>query len=781
MTIEIKDCVSDKIPILMNEGMEQEQAIAAAYSMCEGRALETIPPDEIQSAIDAYRQTQKTGEQPVFKSIYFPGGALKALGDGRIGGYLVVFTGPDDRDSYNEYFTARTDYGLEYYRNQPVLFHHGQNDEMVTPIGAINALTVTDTGIYAEAKLDMFCDDPTIRQYAQMAYNQVSARKLFWSSGSADHLVRITDDGEIVQWYIVEGSLTPKPAEQRGRTQVDILRAAIRALIEDEQTTLAEEPETVREPDVPASVFPTIRDNRKKKMSLKMDMASVMTVLDGSSLTPEQKWELATALAQAEAGEDMGEAPTMAEGAPAAPPEEEKPPVMMREYDAKETARQLLQMMKTAPAQPLPGGGGQSPAAPKPPANQIVLRTKYADLSAEDMAFLSDRRRLMAMRQGYQYAPEVPFMKELVDKVQKSYHSGGLKSLEDGVTNRILAIKTDELDNTAFAGAALEWVPTLWTSDLWRRVRVDNNIASSIRSIEMPSKSYELPYESTDPTVYKVPETTNETQLALDNSNNPIPDSKVASGKKTLTAVKLGLRVGFSDEMEEDSIIPWIPQTREQSLRTMMNAIDNVVINGDTETGASTNINDIAGTPAVTDKFLVFDGFRKLALVTNSAMAVNGGGANITLALIRSARFKMQSASNVYSLYPQNLVMFCDPYTYGKVLGIDELNVWMNNGRSASVNTGQVPLIDGVELFPSQELLLTNTAGKRDEDTLTNNTVGTFVIAARQGWTLGYRRQVTTSVDFLPYYDSYQFVATVRLALVYQDTVAASVIYNLAV
>ena len=54
-----------------------------------------------------------------------------------------------------------------------------------------------------------------------------------------------------------------------------------------------------------------------------------------------------------------------------------------------------------------------------------------------------------------------------------------------------------------------------------------------------------LPIEGADPTVYFVPESTDETQLSL-GSGNPIPDSKIASGKVQLTAKKLALRVGFS-------------------------------------------------------------------------------------------------------------------------------------------------------------------------------------------------------------------------------------------
>lgn len=747
----------------------------------------------------------ETGAQPVFDSrpnaetIYYVGGALKAISDGRIGGYLVSFGSATARDSYGEYFTASTDFGLSQYRNQPVLFHHGQNDQKVCCIGIIDTLRVDANGVYAEAQLDVNHEDPAIRRYARTAYDQVMTGKLFWSSGSAGHLVRNTEDGEITQWWIVEGSLTPKPAEQSGRTQVSAMRAAMKNFLaenpeaspnlEDSAETATLVEPRAKEQDRDRVSSSPIRSRGKKMSTMKMDMAQIMSVLDGSTLDPEQKWALATALAAADTGEVMEDAPATLTDEPVDPnlppaadpmASRSAPQKPAAAFDAKSMAADILHQMRTAPAQPLPGGGGHNPSTPRNV--QVSVRSRYADMSPEDMAFLADRRRLMAVRTGYAYTPDPVFTREIIDKTQRSIKAGTMKSLDTETANRVLAIRDNELDNTQTANQASDWVPTLWTSDLWRRIRVDNNVAASIRTIEMPSASYELPVESTDPTVNKVPETTNESQLTLASSGNPIPDSVLASAKKTLTAVKLGLRVGFSVEMEEDSIIPWIPQLREQSMRAMLNAIDNVIVNGDVTTTASTNINDIAGTPAATDKFLVFNGMRKLALVTNpTAVAINAGGASPTLQLIRQARFKMQSANNVYALYPQNLVMFCDPYTYGKILNIDELNVWMNNGRNATVNTGQVPLIDGVELYPSQELVLANTAGKVNQDDTSVNTTGTIIIAARMGWTLGYRRQITTSVDFLPYYDSYQFTATARIALINQDTVSAAVIYNIAV
>jgi hypothetical protein len=368
----------------------------------------------------------------------------------------------------------------------------------------------------------------------------------------------------------------------------------------------------------------------------------------------------------------------------------------------------------------------------------------------------------------------------MLDKAQKEYRAGKV-DLPPQEAQRLIAIKANELDNTATAASAGNWVPTLWSNDLWRRVRVDNDIARQFRMIEMPSKSYELPVESTDPTIYLVPETTNEDQLLLDGALSPIPDSVLVAAKATLTAAKLGGRVGFSAEIVEDSIIQFIPQLREQMLRSMQNAIDYVLVNGDTATGANTNINDIDDTPAATDKFLIFNGLRKLPLVTNTALSFNAGGGDVTLQLIRQARFAMRSATNVYANRPSDLAIFVDIPTYGRMLNIDELLVYMNNGRGSTVNDGVVPMIDGIPVFASAEISLANTAGKVATVTTANNTTGTLVIAARPGWYVGYRRQVNSTVDFLSYYDSYQMTATARLAFVNKDTVAAAVIYNIGV
>jgi HK97 family phage major capsid protein len=64
-----------------------------------------------------------------------------------------------------------------------------------------------------------------------------------------------------------------------------------------------------------------------------------------------------------------------------------------------------------------------------------------------------------------------------------------------------------------------------------------------------------------------------------------------------MNAKKLALRIAWSSELNEDSLIPIIANYRNQAVRAMQNAIDNVIINGDTATAINTNVNLIDGTP----------------------------------------------------------------------------------------------------------------------------------------------------------------------------------------
>jgi HK97 family phage major capsid protein len=582
--------------------------------------------------------------------------------EGRVGGYLVVWGDTSTRDLQGEYFTAQTDLALDWYEARPVLYHHGLDGNLkAAVIGRIENLHADEVGIWAEAQLDMH------KRYVRAVQRLVEKGVLHWSSGSLAHLVEVDADGHIKRWPLVEGSLTPTPAEPR-RTDVQSLKSAYEAL----GLKLPEEGHGTSE-------------------------------LGKARLTPTENMEMK--------GKSM--------------------------QPTQETVQKQLPIASQQEAM-----------------KRIVVSSEFDTLDALDMLhgymLLRASKNFQGVSERYSHA--------LTHKVQKA-----------GLT----AFKADELSYSTQTGFGDEWVPDLWSAQIWLKARQDNVILPLFRSLEMPSNPFELPIEGTDPTVYFVPETTDETQLSL-GSGNPVPDSKIGTGKVQLVAKKLALRVGFSSELVEDAITPVLNIYREQAMRAIANSMDFLLLNGDTVTAGTGNINTDDAAPGSTARYLAFNGLRKLPLVTNTANAVDMGNVAPTLAKMRETRFKMEAK---YSAKPQELGWIVDGGTYAKLLSIAEFLTMDKAGPLATALTGQIGFIDGIPVFVSAEMPLTMADGKVNTASGTNDR-GTAVCVYRPGWTVGYRRKIAVSVDYLPYYDSYQLTATVRLAFINFDTEVASVLFN---
>jgi len=133
-----------------------------------------------------------------------------------------------------------------------------------------------------------------------------------------------------------------------------------------------------------------------------------------------------------------------------------------------------------------------------------------------------------------------------------------------------------------------------------------------------------------------------------------------------------------------------------------------------------------------------------------------------------------------YSAKPSDLAWIVDSSAYAKLLGLTEFLTMEKAGALATAQTGQIGFADGAPVIVSSEMALSDGAnGKVNFTTPANNTKGTALCVYRPGWFVGYRRKIAVSVDYLPYYDSYQLTATVRLALINFDTDVAAALYNI--
>lgn len=697
--------------------------------------------------------------------------AVKALDQpGRIGGYLVIWGDASRKDLQGEFFTPDTDLALKWYPTRPVLYHHGLDGTLaIKMIGQLDTFTLNDVGLWVEGQLDMR------DKYVQAIYRLAQEGKLGWSSGSLPHMVQVERNGKIVRWPIVEGSMTPTPAEPHDTDVISRKHFSDAAAVTQAYKSAGlDVPDLLTPDDARKGAAGQGQAGEGKADGASSSTPTLSSPMEGMTM-PEQ--DVLTKDTAAKLVADM-----LKEAREVEKTEREQADLRAKaaRVDALETENAALKAQKPGdPARRLPGHTDEAehevfndPDVRRDPAQKLIpiitVGSKYDSLSAVDMAY---GKMIVEglIKDGKSHAISAEYRRALAEK---TWREGFRPVKADGT-----AYKSDELAHSDLANYGDEWVPTLWESELWRKARVDNVILPLFKSLEMPSNPYELPIEGTDPTVYYVPETADEAQLLISGAGNAMPDSLVGSGKVTLTAKKLAIRVGFSAELVEDSVIPVLSMYREQGLRAMMDGIDYTLLNGDTEAGATGNINADDQAAVGTEKYMAFNGLRKLPLVTTVANKQDGAGAP-TASLMRQIRFLM---SVKYALRTGDCAYLVDGGTYGKLLEANEIVTVDKYGMSASILTGEVGKLYGVPVLASAEMSLTEADGKLSYDTPTNNTKGQAICVYRPGWMVGYRRRVAASMTYLPYYDAYQMVATLRIAFINFDGEVASALYNLTV
>jgi len=141
------------------------------------------------------------------------GDAVKSLGDGRVGGYLVRFTSDADPDITGQFFTDATDFDIDLPGKSTTYFNHGLDPKLKRRKFDKATLKKDEFGVWAETILK------ERDEYEAFLMELANDGKLAWSSGTASHLVEYEPAGKaerITRWPLgLDASLTHVPAEPR--------------------------------------------------------------------------------------------------------------------------------------------------------------------------------------------------------------------------------------------------------------------------------------------------------------------------------------------------------------------------------------------------------------------------------------------------------------------------------------------------------------------------------------------------------------------------------------
>lgn len=680
----------------------------------------------------------------------YEGGALKALGDGRLRGCLVRFTGPDEPDLVGEYFTKETDLGGA--NRVGVYYQHGYDEALKNRRLAVGEIETDEVGAWIEFQLEMR------DAYERAIYGLAEKGKLALSSGAVAHLVETVpvegyDDVRFIKsWPVGEASITPTPADPGTANVLQPMKS-----YQVQNLWHNETPTTGDEVVIPVRLDLTVTTTHSDEGGTAMEKDSVTTTGEVTYSEP-----------------DVTNVTKALDGIAA----------LLERMNERMEAREQAEPIKRLEVDKQSG-----PAIVTDAGHWNYDNYSTADLSYA-LHFLDTAARANMHHDGrYAQRAKAEAYKSLAyrltgeeGKSSKAHHDAAVAVKSWARRNRLdlATAKANEIMQSTYADGGDEWIGVAYSGELWDLVRGESFVVDRLNPMEFPSgaESLVIPLIDGDVTVYKVAQSSALSANPGGIPTNTVTSSQINTGNTTVTLSKLGARSLYTGELMEDSVLPFASTLRENHATALREHLESAIIDGDITTTASTNINDIAGTPAATDYFLAFDGFRANALTNNSRDA----GALTASDFLETAK-KMGTAGLV-GLDRTRCAFIMDLNTYWKALELPEIKT-RDVSVQATIDNGDLTRIYGFDVLPSyfmhfkQPSRKANSAGKVDQDTAGNNTTGSIVCVHWQKWRFYWRRRMTMEVTRVPAADATEIVTLARCALQERDTAASAISYNI--
>lgn len=239
---------------------------------------------------------------------------------------------------------------------------------------------------------------------------------------------------------------------------------------------------------------------------------------------------------------------------------------------------------------------------------------------------------------------------------------------------------------------------------------------------------------------------------------------KPATKKVTLTQKSFICEVDISDEQLRYNAANTENYVKERIAQAAAFTVDMLIMNGDSETGGTGNVNSDDGAPTAGTYYLQIDGgIRERAI--NSSYTVNVG----TLAIGDYA--DILSKLGEYAERPEDCLFIQPVKVSTKTKQIAEFLTYQNSADKATVQSGIIPTPFGVDILQHRGVPLTEADGKVST-TPASNTVGQILCLYKPAVQYGFGQEFTLEVVRVAGY-GYRLVATFDFAFKIVDSEAS--------
>lgn len=331
--------------------------------------------------------------------------------------------------------------------------------------------------------------------------------------------------------------------------------------------------------------------------------------------------------------------------------------------------------------------------------------------------------------------PDLKMLQESADDlllthlILKTYNPGeygGIKSLWLYDRYRQIAKDFQKALDTETAGEGADWIPTAFSADLITKYRLQLKVGALFKWFNMPASPFKYPLLTGGFTTYKVAENVGDIGLK-------IPASTVATSKVQFDAVKLAARGIFSDEVNEDSIVPLLPVLKGELAKAMAEGLEDCLLNGDDsashfDTGLSIGASG-------NDRRTMFKGLRKLIIDGGENVDISATG--FTAAKLRTLR----KTCKKYGINPSELAWIVSISGYIQMLSFTEVATADKFTDAATWLKGFLTAIDGIPILISEFMRDDlNASGIYDGSTTTYTAI---LLAHFASYMIGERRTLT--------------------------------------